>query len=125
MANDSQILSALRKLSAYYGKEPSKEQARVYLQMLAGLEPAALEYAVEAWIKRSPFFPRINELLQTARTYQPPPISAVQALFHCQRLLERKFWREGLLDAQEWDSLAARFEINGCDHLARRCRSRL
>jgi hypothetical protein len=124
MADQTQIISLLRKLSAYYGKEPSKEQARVYLELLADLEPAALEFAVQEWIKHSPFFPRINELLQTARRYQPQPLSPTQALRYCQGMLERKFWQQGIFNPQEWEALAARFEIHGCLHQAQSCRSR-
>lgn len=125
MADQTQILAALRKLSAYYGKEPTKDQAHIYLELLADLEPAALDFAVQEWLQSSPFFPRLNELLQTARRYQPPAASPAQALGHCLRLLERKFWRERVLDQQEWENLAARMEIEGCTHQANRCRSRL
>ena len=125
MADQAQIFAALRKLSRYYGKEPTHDQALIYLELLADLEPAALEYAVQEWIKNSPFFPRLNELLQTARRYMPSPASPVQALRFSQQLLERKFWQERVLDPQEWEALAARFEIAGCVHQATRCRSRL
>jgi hypothetical protein len=124
MATDTNILTTLRKLSTYYGKEPNKEQARIYLELLAEVEPAALDYAAQEWIKGSPFFPRINELLRTARRYQPPPVSPVQALRHSLQLLERKFWQERILDPQEWEALAARYEIHGCEHQAHRCRIR-
>jgi hypothetical protein len=125
MATPSQILFALRNLTAYYGKEPTKEQARFYLEMLAELEPAALEHAVQAWIRRSPFFPRISELLQTAANYRPPPIDPVRALYQMQYRLEQKFILEGVLDLNFWENLAQRFEANDRSYSASACRKRL
>ena len=124
MANDTQILSALRRLSAYYGKEPSKEQARLYLEMLAELEPAALEFAVRSWIRRSPFFPRISELLEAAAQYTPPPADPAWMLFQVQYRLERKVFREGVLDAALWENLVQRFEQYGRTYSARACQER-
>lgn len=125
MADETQILSALRRLSAYYGKEPSKEQARLYLEMLADLQPAALDFAVRSWIRRSPFFPRISELLEAAARYSPPPADPLWVLLQAQYRLERRFFREGVVDAAQWEDLAQRFEQYGRTYSARACRERL
>ena len=74
MANANQILAALRQLSAYYGKEPSEAQVRVYLDMLMEMDAQVLQHAVRAWIRKSPFFHRVSELLQMEASYKPPPL---------------------------------------------------
>jgi len=124
MADDEHILFALRKLAIYYGKEPTKEQARIYLEMLAELEQDALDFAVQTWIRHSPFFPRISELLQTASRYMPEPAPQAYHLRKLQHALERKFIFEGELEAQAWEDLAHRFEINGLSFAASACRKR-
>jgi hypothetical protein len=121
----SRILSALRKLAVCYGKEPAKEQVEQYVEMLVDVEPAAVDYAVQAWIKRSPFYPRISELLQTAAKYTPPPIEPAQALLRVQHQLEWDFFQEGKLDTKRWESLAENFERIDRIYTAEACRKRL
>ena len=124
MAENRKIINALRLLAACYGKEPAKEQVETYVEMLAEVEPAALDYAVQAWIKRSPFYPRISELLQTAAKYTPPPIEPAQALLRVQHQLEWDFFQEGKLDPRRWESLAENFERNDRIYTAEACRKR-
>lgn len=124
MADDKHILTTLRKLAVYYGKEPTRAQAQIYLEMLAELEPDALDFAVQAWIRHSPFFPRISELLHTASRYTPEPASPAYHLRKIQYMLERKFTFEGELEAQAWEDLAQRFEFNGLSYSASACRKR-
>jgi len=124
MADTSEIISALNKLSAYYGKEPTKAQVRFYLEELTELEPAALEYAIQAWIRSSPFFPRISELLKSASHYTPQPVPTYRTLFQVQWNLEWKFFHEGILEMDEWENLAHSFELNNRIYSANACRKR-
>ncbi len=124
MAENGKILSALRKLAACYGKEPAKEQVEMYVEMLKEVEPAALDYAVQAWITRSPFYPRISELLQTAAKYTPPPAEPAQVLLRVQHQLEWDFYQQGKLDKTQWESLADNFERNDRIYTAQACRKR-
>ena len=66
------ILHILGMLSEYYNTEPTESQVRIYIAFLSDLEPWALKGAAYAWIGRSPFYPKVNELLQTARCIEPP-----------------------------------------------------
>jgi hypothetical protein len=124
MAENGKILNSLRKLTAYYGKELTKEQVEVYVEMLAEVETAALDYAVQTWIRRSPFYPRISELLHTAAKYTPPPIEPAQALLRVQHQLEWDFFQKGILDPTQWESLAENFERNDRIYTAEACRMR-
>jgi hypothetical protein len=124
MAENAQIMAALRKLTAYYGKEQTKEQVEFYLEMLAEVEPAALDYAVQTWVKRSQFYPRINELLQTAARYTPPPAEPAHVLLRVQYQLEWDFFHEGKLDPQRWETLAENFERHDRIYTAEACRKR-
>lgn len=124
MPDKAFILSALRKLAACYGKQPTRAQTDVYLEMLADVEPAALDYAVNSWIRQSPFFPRINELLRIASQYHKPASSPSHYLYQKQFLLEQIFTSEGKLDSQAWEELAQRFELFGMTYSASYCRDR-
>jgi hypothetical protein len=110
MANANQILAALRQLSAYYGKEPSEAQVRVYLDMLNEMDPQVLQHAVRAWIRRSPFFPRVSELLEMERNYKPPALDLLAAQAQA---LKDDFYCEGRLEPEAWEILATRFEESG------------
>jgi hypothetical protein len=124
MENQSKILKALRRLAVCYAKEPAKEQLEMYVEMLADVGPAAVDYAVQTWIARSPFYPRISELLQTAAKYTPPPMEPAQALLRIQHQLEWNFFQEGKLDALQWESLAENFERIDRIYTAEACRKR-
>jgi hypothetical protein len=124
MAENKQILAALRKLTACYGKVPTKEQVQMYLELLAEVEPVALDYAVQAWIKSSPFYPRINELLRTAACYTPPPAAPEKALLLVQYQLQHVFFQEGKLDPKLWVKLAQDFERYDRIYTAEACRKR-
>jgi hypothetical protein len=124
MAENLQILKALRKLTAYYGKEPTKEQVELYLELLAEVETPALNYAVQTWIKSSPFYPRINELIHTAASYTPPSAPPEKVLLRVQHQLQNDFFLEGKLDPQRWEKLAQDFERHDRIHSAAACRKR-
>jgi hypothetical protein len=125
MSDKEHILSTLRKLANYYGKGPTKDQAEMYLEVLAGLEPEVLNYAVRAWIRKSPFFPRISELLQMAARYTPPAANPIRIILLEQYQLEREFYQQGKLDTGKWEALAKRFETHDRIYTAEACRQRL
>jgi hypothetical protein len=124
MAEYLQILKALRKLTAYYGKELTKDQVELYLELLAEVESPALNYAVQTWIKSSPFYPRISELLRTAASYTPPSAPPEKVLLRIQQQLQNDFFQEGKLDPQRWEKLALDFERHDRIHSAAACRER-
>jgi hypothetical protein len=124
MAENSQILKALRKLTAYYGKEPTKEKVELYLELLAEVETPALNYAVQTWIKSSPFYPRISELLRTAASYTPPTAPPEKVLLRIQFQLQQDYFSEGKLDPRRWEKLAQDFERHDRIHCAAACRER-
>jgi hypothetical protein len=124
MAEKAQILTALRKLAACYNKEPTQAQVQLYLEMLEEVEQPALDFAVQTWIKTSPFYPRINELLKTAASYAPPPAPPAQVLLMIQYQLQHDFYKKGQLDPERWEKLAQDFERHDRIHSAQACRKR-
>jgi hypothetical protein len=92
MAENAQILSALRKLTAYYGKGLSKEQTEMYLEMLAEVKPTALDYAVQT--DHALIFPAHNDCSKPLQN-TPSPAEPAQ-VFTCQRQLNG-FSRRGLM----------------------------
>ncbi len=106
MASQLEVLSALRALSNYYGKEPGPQKVNFYLSCLADIDVDALRYAVLAWIKRSPFFPRVSELRQAASEYQP----RIDYLAEEYQRLFDAFFLAGELDPAAWEDLAQSFE---------------
>lgn len=66
MASEQVILEQLAMLTEYYDKEPSERQARIYLATLKDIDDQILEAAVLDHIAKSTWFPKVNELRQTA-----------------------------------------------------------
>ena len=83
-----------------------------------------MDYAVQTWIKSSPFYPRISELLKTAKSYTTPPAPPAQVLLRVQYQLQNDFFKKGQLDAQRWEKLAQDFERHDRIHSAQACRKR-
>ena len=122
MATTTQIFTALHELSEYYGKEPGRDKTKLYLETLSDLDPEALKYAVRAWIKKSPFFPRVNELRQLAYEYQVPLQDELADRY--ERMHEAFFVRREL-DIAAWQALAKEFVRSKRYHRALNTRKKL
>ncbi|MEA3440366.1 MAG: hypothetical protein U9R58_08790, partial [Chloroflexota bacterium] len=69
------------------------------------LDPHQLEKAAYAWIDRSPFFPRISELRDTAAAIKSPQ----QDLMYIEaQSLKREFFISGKSDLEKWKNLIQR-----------------
>jgi hypothetical protein len=116
------VISVLEMLCEYYNAEPSEAQLRVYMDLLCNLEPWALKEAAYAWICRSPFFPKVSELLQAAREIPPPQPNF---LFIELLELENDFYHRRVLNPEAFLDLAKRCERAGRVHTAQHARDRL
>ncbi len=114
MATQIEILNVLNSLSIYYGKQTPRQRAAVYVETLSDLEPEAIEYAAQVWIKKSPFFPRVCELREAAGEYRGP-VNLLDDEF--QRMCDT-FYYENQLDPVIWESLAKAFDRAGRVHKA-------
>jgi hypothetical protein len=101
-----QVIAVLSKLAAYYSKEPTEEQAIIYLDALSRLEPSVLNESARLWINRSPFFPKVSELLQIAGEI---PVLPRDDLVNMVMVLEHAFYHDRTLDEQAWLDLANAF----------------
>ena len=117
-----QVLSVLKLLAEYYNHEPTETQASIYLDALSDLDPVPLQESARRWIRRSPFFPKVSDLLQIARQIPSP---APDALAYRVQALEDAFYAEGRLDPAEWERLAVQFEQLDRPHRAASTRGKL
>ena len=107
MATEKQVIHSLKRLAAYYGREPTDEQAEIYVDLLGDLDAWRLRGAVRGWMQKSPFFPKVSELLELAAAIpEPQPDYLAAEASH----LADKFYFTGELDQEEWDALIERFE---------------
>ena len=120
MATRTEVLIALKKLSVYYGKETPRERAEVYQEALIDLEPEAIEYAVQTWIRKSPFFPRVCELREVAGEYRGPVGTLSEAFL---RMCD-EFYFEARLDPAAWEDLAKAFDRAGRVYMAMNVREK-
>jgi hypothetical protein len=121
MATDKQVIHSLKRLVVYYGREPTDEQAEIYVDLLGDLEAWRLRNAVRDWMRKSPFFPKVSELRELALAFPEPrpDYLAAEASY-----LADKFYFTGELDQEEWDALIKRFERAERPHRAANLRKR-
>ena len=110
-----QVISVLKLLAEYYNHEPTETQASIYLDALSDLDPVPLQESARRWIRRSPFFPKVSDLLNIARTI---PKSAPDTLAYRVQALEDAFYEDRALDPQAWLALADEFERADRPHRA-------
>lgn len=116
-----QVLSVLSMLAEYYGKEPSEAQASLYLDALSDLDHPILQESARQWIRRSPFFPKISDLLEIARDI---PAVVPDYLANRAQMLEDDFYYDRTLDPQAWQELAEAFERADRPHRAQHTRKK-
>jgi hypothetical protein len=110
MSTPSEIVAILELLSEYYNRTLTKPQVRIYVRQLKDLDPHQLEKAAYAWIDRSPFFPRISELRDTAAVIKSPQ----QDLMYLEaQSLKREFFISHTLDTGKWKNLIQRLTRSG------------
>ena len=117
-----QVLSVLKLLAEYYNHEPTETQASIYLDALSDLDPVPLQESARRWIRRSPFFPKVSDLLQIARQIPSP---APDTLAYRVQALEDAFYADRTLDPQAWLALADEFEHADRPHRALHTRQKL
>ena len=117
-----QVISVLKLLAEYYNHEPTETQASIYLDALSDLDPVPLQESARRWIRRSPFFPKVSDLLQIARQIPSP---APDALAYRVQALEDAFYADRTLDPQAWLALADEFERADRPHRALHTRQKL
>ncbi len=81
-------------------------QASVYLEALSALDSSVLHNSARLWIRRSPFFPKVSELLHIARLVL---VQKTDYLANRVQLLEDAFYHDRTLAAQAWLDLADEF----------------
>ncbi len=63
--NKREFVSVMDYLSGgYKGEELNKKQLSVYYESLGVFEPEMVLQAVKEWIEKSPFFPKVADLLK-------------------------------------------------------------
>ncbi len=107
MATIKQVLSTIKQLTAYYAREPSDKQVKIYVELLGDIEAWRLQDAASDWMRKSPFFPKVCELRELAQAYPEPPPDYLAAEAS---LIADKFYFTGELDQAEWEALIERFE---------------
>jgi|TARA_R100001530_G_scaffold131188_1_gene102702 hypothetical protein len=66
--NKREFVSVMDYLSGgYKGEELNKKQLSVYYESLGVFEPEMVLQAVKEWIEKSPFFPKVADLLKIIR----------------------------------------------------------
>jgi len=81
-------------------------QASVYLEALSDLDPSVRHDSARLWIRSSPFFPKVSELLPIARRV---PVQKTDYPANRVQLLEDAFYHDRTLAAQAWLDLADEF----------------
>jgi len=107
MVTDKQVIHSLKRLTVYYGREPTDEQAEIYVDLLGDLDAWRLRNAVQDWMRKSPFFPKVSELRELALAFPEPQPDYLAA---AASELADKFYFTGELNREEWDALIERFE---------------
>ena len=74
-------------------------RAIAYLEALSDPDPSVLHDSARRWIHRSPFFPKVSELLHIARRVL---VQKLDYLANRVQLLEDAFYHDRTLDAQAW-----------------------
>jgi hypothetical protein len=121
-SSPDQVLAVLSLLTEYYNHEPSEAQANIYLDALSDLDPSVLDDSARLWIHRSPFFPKVSELLEIARSVPAP---TPDYLANQAQMLEDDFYYDRTLDPQAWLDLAEEFEKADRPHRALHTRQKL
>jgi hypothetical protein len=121
-SSPDQVLAVLSLLAEYYNHEPSEAQANIYLDALSDLDPSVLDDSARLWIHRSPFFPKVSELLEIARSVPAP---TPDYLANQAQMLEDDFYYDRTLDPQAWLDLAEEFEKADRPHRALHTRQKL
>ena len=70
MVSENKILNILQELADYYSKEPSDAQVQIYLRTIGNYDARILQAAADRWVKKSPFYPKVNELIKLAEEIQ-------------------------------------------------------
>ena len=111
MAEGNEILNTLQILVDYYGKEPTEAQARLYLQTLDDIPADFLTRAALAWIQRSPFFPKVNELRKLAGDLYVGEAQPRSDILGARAVIyEDAFYQDGVLDVEAWERLITDLE---------------
>lgn len=96
---------AIATLSGYYHNPLSETELELYLRHLDGISARALQYAVDTWIEREKWFPKISALLDLADKWQPAPWEMADRLAIAQQNLVDEFTQTGELDQGAWEAL--------------------
>ncbi len=120
MASTAEIMNCPEKLtSAYPGVERTRETLDLYVEMLADIPGYVLKRAVEEYLVKANWFPKISELRQaaakvagTSRFWELPE-PQVDSLRGEAVHLEHLFFPQGILDEETWEQLADQFEQAG------------
>lgn len=96
-------------------------QASVYLDTFSSLDPSDLHDSARRWIRHSPFFPMVNELLKIARVL---PVHPPDYLANRVQMLEGAFYQVCTLVPRAWQHLADEFDRLERPHRAQHTRTR-
>lgn len=115
MASPDEVFSVLQLLLDYYNYRLTKEALHVYVRMLRSLDGDLLKQAAERWILKSRYFPRVNELWETAR--EIPPLEVDYLALEIEHR-KRRFLEGGELDVGAWEKVARLYERSDDAELA-------
>jgi hypothetical protein len=132
MADRAEIAAILKTLAeAYPGQRLERPTLQAYLERLGDIPAHLLAAAAEAHIAQTAWFPKISELRQAAarlagtsrfQALDPAPVDHLAAEAQA---LEDAFYRQGRLEADEWERLAAQYERLDRPHRAAHAREKL
>jgi hypothetical protein len=132
VASAAEIFTHLERLThAFPGKTQSRATLELYAELLVDIPGYVLAKAVEQHIGSSNWFPKVAELRRAAvdvagtTDFRELLQTLVDDLRGEAVRLEDRFFRQGILDEGEWETLAEQFEDMGREHGAERIRQKL
>lgn len=106
MATREEVIELLEALSEYYGRTLSDQNVPIYLYQLVTIPTYSLQRAVFGWIRTSPYFPKISDIVKLAEQYPVPRPDPLELELQS---LKRCFFAEGVLDLDEWQTLEHKY----------------
>ncbi len=131
VASAAEIMDSLERLThAFPGRAQARATMALYVELLADIPGYVLKRAVEEYIAQASWFPKISQLRKAAARvagtdcFWELPETNIDLLRGESVRLENLFFREGILEDDEWKHLAEQFAAVGRGHGAQRIRQK-
>ena len=126
MANQDEVLNAIRLVTEYYQAQPNETQVRLWIRLLEPYPAEIIESAVLAHIEKSKWQPKVSEIRDLCAELMPKAHSyQVDSMAGELIELENAFYDDRQLDLAAWEGLAQSFERCGRQERAANTRQRL